>query len=106
MKDRTVSWMGWDFLRGEDPHLRAHLQHLMNWYGGIATATAGKAQEKHTWAAERATFVSERLRERGLGITRYAWARDAERLRGDLSGRFATPAGFATVALRLEAGPA
>lgn len=31
-------------------------------------------------------------------------ARDAERLRGDLAGRFATTAGFATVALRLEAG--
>ncbi|MEE2524823.1 AsmA-like C-terminal region-containing protein [Hyphobacterium sp. HN65] len=31
-------------------------------------------------------------------------ARDAERLRGDLAGRFATTAGFAAVALRLEAG--
>jgi tRNA A22 N-methylase len=67
VNEATGLWLelGPVLLRSEDPHLRAHLRHLFNWYGGIATATAGKAQEKHTWAAERATFVSERLQERG-----------------------------------------
>lgn len=57
--------LGPRLLEGDDPYLRPHLEHLHRWYLGIATATAGRAPDKHAWSASRAAFVARQLAERG-----------------------------------------
>ncbi len=52
-------------LAGDDPHLRAHLQHLRRWADGLASRTRDAAPARSARFRQHAAFLAARLAERG-----------------------------------------